>query len=149
MIKNNKTCILCSKVYTFCNRCEEFDHLPRWMTIYCSENCRKIFLTLTDYNAGKLSKEQAYEVLKNCDLSDKDKFNKITKRLTDEVMSVPNHLYMNPPVEEVSDSVTTESTEEYKNFEDMISNNDSVEVPEDLIKTKNVKKPKRMKYAGK
>ena len=56
---------------------------------------------------------------------------------------------MNPPVEKLSDSVTTESTEEYKNSEDMVRNNDPVEVPEDLIKTKNVKKPKRMKYAGK
>lgn len=53
--KNNKKCILCGKTYTYCSRCEEFDHLPRWMEIYCSDNCRTIFNTLTEYNAENIT----------------------------------------------------------------------------------------------
>ena len=59
--KNNKKCILCGKTYTYCSRCEEFDHLPRWMEIYCSDNCRTIFNTLIEYNAKNITAKEAAE----------------------------------------------------------------------------------------
>ena len=87
MLRNNKTCILCGKVYTFCNRCEEFDHLPRWMAIYCSDNCKEIFVTATNYKAGEITKEKAYERLSKCDLSDKNKFHQSVIDILDEILS--------------------------------------------------------------
>ena len=62
--KNNKKCILCGKTYTYCSRCEEFDHLPRWMEIYCSDNCITIFNTLTEYNAENITAREAAERMK-------------------------------------------------------------------------------------
>lgn len=108
MIKNNKKCILCGKVYTFCNRCEEFDHLPRWMGIYCSENCRAIFNILTDYNGGHITKEEAIQKLNDCDLSYRDHFNKFNKGIIDNLMGVENDeesidmtQHINTPIENV------------------------------------------------
>ena len=75
MIKDNKICILCGKKYSFCNRCEEYDHLPRWMAIYCSENCKNIFNTISGYNMKLKTKEEAASALGECDLSKKSQFN--------------------------------------------------------------------------
>lgn len=108
MKKNNKTCILCGKKYTFCNRCEEFDRLPRWMGIYCSDNCRAIFNILTDYNGGHITKEEAIQKLNDCDLSYRDHFNKFNKGIIDNLMGVENDeesidmaQYINAPIENV------------------------------------------------
>ena len=86
MKANNKKCILCGKTYTYCSRCEEFDHLPRWMEIYCSDNCRTIFNTLTSYNSKTISANEALNILNTCDLSDVDKFHEINQGLVKEVL---------------------------------------------------------------
>ena len=59
MVKDNKTCILCGKKYSYCSRCSEFDHLPRWMECYCSENCKNIFNILSGYTMKDYTKEEA------------------------------------------------------------------------------------------
>lgn len=83
--KNNKKCILCGKTYTYCNRCEEFDHLPRWMEIYCSDNCRTIFNTLTEYNAKNITAEEAAKRLEKCDMSDIDKYHEVNQKMVAEI----------------------------------------------------------------
>lgn len=88
--KNNKTCILCGTKYTFCNRCDDFDHLPRWMGIYCSDNCRKIFMALTDYNANEIDKETAASILKKSDLSKKDNYCKFNQDCVEKILSEDN-----------------------------------------------------------
>lgn len=85
MAKLNKECILCKTKYSFCNRCAEYDHLPRWMGIYCSDNCRTIFMTLTDYSFKHLSKEDAKRILDTCDLSKKDVYHESTQKILNEV----------------------------------------------------------------
>ena len=74
-------CILCGKTYTYCSRCEEFDHLPRWMEIYCSDNCRTIFNTLTEYNAENITAREAAERMKDCDMSDVSKFHEVNQKM--------------------------------------------------------------------
>lgn len=88
--KNNKTCILCGKKYTFCNRCEEFDHLPRWMGIYCSENCKNVFMTVTDYKSNEIDKNTAVKMLSSCDLSEKEKYHKSINATIDELLQSDN-----------------------------------------------------------
>lgn len=85
MAKLNKECILCKTKYSFCNRCEAYDHLPRWMAIYCSDNCRTVFTTATDYEYKHLSKEDAKNILDSCDLSARDKYHPTTQRIIDEI----------------------------------------------------------------
>lgn len=83
--KDNKKCILCGKTYTYCSRCEEFDHLPRWMEIYCSDNCRTIFNTLTEYNAKNITAEEATKRLEKCDMSDIDKYHEVNQKMVAEI----------------------------------------------------------------
>lgn len=71
--KNNRTCICCGKEYYFCNTCADQIKEPRWKTIYCSDNCRKIFMTITDYNYKEITKEQAIKNLNACNLNGKYK----------------------------------------------------------------------------
>ena len=87
MKKNNKVCLNCGKVYTFCPNCSDYALLDSWNNIYCSENCRNIFQITTDYNYGELSKEKALEKLSACDLSNKESFHKTVIKIIDEIMT--------------------------------------------------------------
>lgn len=71
--KNNRTCLCCSKTYTFCLHCSDYDHLPRWMNIFHDENCKNLFDITNEYMAGKITAEEAKERYSKCDLSYKNK----------------------------------------------------------------------------
>lgn len=98
MIKDNKICILCGKKYSFCNRCEEYDHLPRWMAIYCSENCKNIFNTISGYNMKLKTKEEAASALGECDLSKKNQFNQACQQYIDEILDAKEEPVKEPVV---------------------------------------------------
>lgn len=98
MIKDNKICILCGKKYSFCNRCEEYDHLPRWMAIYCSENCKNIFNTISGYNMKLKTKEEAASALGECDLSKKSQFNQACQKYIDEILDIKEEPVKEPVV---------------------------------------------------
>lgn len=98
MIKNNKVCILCGKRYSFCSRCEEFDHLPRWMAIYCSDNCKKIFDTISAYNMKLKTKEEAAKILRECDLSRKSEFKESCQKYIDEILDIKKESSKEPVV---------------------------------------------------
>jgi hypothetical protein len=87
MVKDNKTCILCGKKYSYCSRCSEFDHLPRWMECYCSENCKDIFNTLCSYNMNHITKEDARAKFEKYDLSHKNNFNHLVKESINTIMT--------------------------------------------------------------
>lgn len=109
---NNKKCILCGKTYTYCSRCEEFDHLPRWMEIYCSDNCRTIFNTLTSYNSKSISANEALNILNTCDLSDVDKFHEFNQGLVKEISGAKIIAAEDIKVEEVSGKPVAEEIKE-------------------------------------
>lgn len=98
MIKDNKVCILCGKKYSFCNRCEEYDHLPRWMAIYCSENCKDIFNIISGYNMKLKTKEEAANALGKCNLSKKDQFNKACQGYINEILDTKEETVQEPVV---------------------------------------------------
>lgn len=83
--KNNKKCILCGKIYSYCSRCSEYDDLPRWMEIYCGSNCRAIFNTLTEYCCKSINADEAAKRLEECDLSDFEKYHEQNKNLINEI----------------------------------------------------------------
>lgn len=139
MVKNNKTCILCGKVYSYCSNCAEFDHLPRWMECYCSENCRDIFNALSAYNMKTKSKTDIINILNSCNIeSDKyckfnqDCINEIMKKDTFEKSELIQKEIMNAPAEDkpIKNSV-----------------NDSESISDPIMGT--VKQSKRMKYTNK
>lgn len=88
MKKNNKECITCGKIYTFCNGCSQFDHLPRWMNLYHNENCMNIFEISTDYAGKYITKETAKDKYDTCDLSYKDNLRPNIIKIINEVYDV-------------------------------------------------------------
>lgn len=137
MKKDNKTCILCGKKYSFCNRCEEYDHLPRWMAIYCSDNCRVIFNEISAYNMKLRSKKDAAKNISECDLSRKDEFNAQCQKYINEILDIK---------EEAQDTVVNNEVK-VETATDEINKETLLEpaVKQDVeLQTK----PKRMKYTS-
>lgn len=87
MVRNNKTCILCGNKYSYCSGCAEFDHLPRWMECYCSENCKDIFNILSSYNMNHKTKEEAKALLEKCDLTMTDTYSEFNKNCINSIIA--------------------------------------------------------------
>lgn len=69
MARYDRSCILCGKVYEYCNSCSAFQDKPVWMFSYCSEDCKDITSLLTDYIYNKISKEDAKKIIDTKDTS--------------------------------------------------------------------------------
>lgn len=152
MVRNNKTCILCGNKYSYCSGCAEFDHLPRWMECYCSENCKDIFNILSSYNMNHKTKEEAKALLEKCDLTMTDTYSEFNKNCINSIMS-----------DETIKSVDTAG--KITTVDEPIMNTPeplpetTVAVDESIIETNKVsdpvmgdtavKQPKRMKYTKK
>lgn len=159
MVKNNKKCILCGKVYSYCNSCSEFDHLPRWMECYCSENCKEIFNALSAYNMKTRPVESIIATLKASNL-EIEKYHEANQRYIKEILEkdaaapaepvaesapqeVPIEEIMNAPVEDAPIvSAETSIPEEIPVVESDTTPAETIADP--IMGT--VKQPKRMKY---
>ena len=64
-----RKCILCGSEYKYCPSCKKDAKKEPWHKLYDNANCRNISKALTDYNLGKITKEDARETLSKCDLS--------------------------------------------------------------------------------
>lgn len=162
MVKNNKKCILCGKVYSYCNSCSEFDHLPRWMECYCSENCKEIFNALSAYNMKTRPVESIIATLKASNL-EIEKYHEANQRYIKEILEkdaaapaepvaesapqeVPIEEIMNAPVEDTPIvSAETSIPEEIPVVESDTTPAETIADP--IMGT--VKQPKRMKYTKK
>ena len=64
-----RKCILCGKEYKYCKSCSKDTKKETWHTLYDTENCKNISKALTDYNFKKITKEEARDILSQCDLT--------------------------------------------------------------------------------
>lgn len=69
MARYDRSCILCGKVYEYCNSCSAFQDKPVWMFSYCSKDCKDITALLTDFVYNKISKEDAKKFIDTKDTS--------------------------------------------------------------------------------
>lgn len=86
MKQNNKNCIICGKSYTFCTNCSKFDHLPRWMGMFHSKECKDIFDTISDYQSKVCTKEAAKNRLIDAGILNMTLRSPVQK-IADEIMS--------------------------------------------------------------
>lgn len=152
MVRNNKTCILCGNKYSYCSGCAEFDHLPRWMECYCSENCKDIFNILSSYNMNHKTKEEAKALLEKCDLTMTDTYSEFNKNCINSIMADETI----KPVDTAGKITTVD--EPIMNTPEPLPET-TVAVDESIIETNKVsdpvmgdtavKQPKRMKYTKK
>lgn len=85
-----RTCSVCRKTYKYCPKCREYESLPTWMFAFCSENCKNIYATTSDYEDRHITADEAKKQLDKFDLSMIDNFgtsyqntiNDINKKVT-------------------------------------------------------------------
>ena len=74
MARRQRECYLCGHDYKYCSSCSQDRMKPAWMAEFHSESCKNIFDICTRFNMGLMSKNEAQEALKACDLSNKESF---------------------------------------------------------------------------
>lgn len=114
MARYDRSCILCGKVYEYCNSCSAFQDKPVWMFSYCSEDCKDITSLLTDYIYNKVSKEDAKKIIDTKDTSRHMKYKGSYGKAYKEIMG-----------EIDSEDINEKEIEEKKDIE---------EIKEDVIK---------------
>lgn len=84
---NNRKCVICNKIYSFCpNGCAEDKGKPAWMAVFDSENCKDIYYTCVNAEVGNsLTKAEAKKRLKKLDLSNVENFNPVVKSWIEDI----------------------------------------------------------------
>lgn len=90
MAKNNHKCIVCGKEYRYCPNCLEYDKLPRWMSLFCGDNCHDVFQVACDFENGLLTKETAKEKLNKLDITERKKYRNSLKNSIDKILGEAN-----------------------------------------------------------
>lgn len=85
-IKNNKICLICGEVYSYCPSCEEFKILPRWMALFDKDNCHEIFTIVSEFNQGVISAGEAHDRLLAQDLSEKERYSEQVREAIDKIL---------------------------------------------------------------
>lgn len=85
MAKNNHKCIVCGKEYRYCPNCSEYDKMPRWMSMFCGDNCHDIFQVACDFENGDITKEEAVNKLNMLDLSSRKIYKDSLKNSIDKI----------------------------------------------------------------
>ena len=106
----NRKCILCGTTYKYCSTCREYADQPVWKNVYCCENCRTIFNTLVEYKSDAISKEDAANILKSCDLTKKDSFRTDLRVIVEEILAEESTEQPKPEVK--VETKTTEKQDE-------------------------------------
>lgn len=81
----NSKCSICGKPYRRCNDCSKSTH--QWLSIVDSAEHYKIFMVLSDYNKGRISKNEARELLTRCDISGMEDFEENIKSAMKEILT--------------------------------------------------------------
>ena len=74
MGRRNRECYLCGESYQYCPTCSQDFAKPSWMSEFHNESCKNIFDICTRFNMGMISKIEAQDELKSCDLTNKENF---------------------------------------------------------------------------
>lgn len=87
MVKNHK-CIACGTKYSYCPDCSRSDALkPTWYNDFCEESCKDLWLTLTRYNMGRLTKSEAKAIISELDLKSMESYSQFVQRDYAKVMA--------------------------------------------------------------
>ena len=113
MKKNNKVCICCEKVYTFCPNCHSINPEETWKNLWCSKNCQGIFTILSDYNSGHINKEQAKLLLLQKDISEYKSFRYKIAQTIDDILGANEKPFVEQ-AQEIFDKTILESEDNDK-----------------------------------
>ena len=64
----NAVCAVCGTKYNLCLSCKKRKGPKSWRAVTDTAGCYKIYIAIHNYTTGKISKEKAGEMLKNCNI---------------------------------------------------------------------------------
>ena len=85
---NNVKCIICGKGYHLCRSCKDKLAVAPYKLLTDTSEHYKVYQVVNAYRGKIYTKEEAREVLKNVDISDKDTYLDSVKKLLDEILEV-------------------------------------------------------------
>lgn len=111
---SNRICVVDKKKYSYCPTCYNDSNKPKWMTTFCCEKCMTIFNTLVNETVGKITTDDAKNILSTLDLSDIDTYD----------VDIKNHI--NRVYEEGKDITTSTVASENENKETDITEDKTI-----------------------
>lgn len=66
------SCKACGKKYKACNACNEIKSFETWRSVACSMECYQLWMTLIEFNCGRITAENAKEYIDSLDLEGKE-----------------------------------------------------------------------------
>lgn len=88
MARKSRECYLCGTDYKYCGSCSNDRMKPAWMSEFHSENCKNIFDICTRFNMQLMSKTEAQDALKFCDITNKENFKSYVQRDLENIFNV-------------------------------------------------------------
>lgn len=87
MVRNRK-CLACGTKYSYCPDCSRADALkPTWYNDFCGESCKELWFTLTRYNMGRITKDEAKSTILELDLKPIETYSQFVQRDYAKVMA--------------------------------------------------------------
>lgn len=108
MVRNRK-CIACGTKYSYCPDCSRADALKStWYSDFCSESCKDLWYTLTKYNMGRVTKDEAKSTILELDLKTIESYSQFVqldyaKVMAEEKKSKRGKRVEAQPIDEVAD----------------------------------------------
>ena len=117
MAAKKRTCVICGTQYEYCGHCPNKNLIEPWRNLYCSENCQKAFIILSDYKHGRIDAKEAMDKMVSWGLTP-DKIKDIHKSLVTDMFDKANKNVKAEEDAPILDSEVKDKTvEEIKNDE--------------------------------
>ncbi len=115
------SCKVCRKKYRTCNTCNELKSFETWRNIACSMPCYQLWMTLTEFNCGRITAAHAKEYIATLDLDGKEfgediviAMKKIEEAFSAESASSTKKISSNNTLEEIEENKTANATKPYR-----------------------------------
>lgn len=146
MERKLRTCACCGTEYKFCPKCNEDKNKPLFYFTFCSENCNGIYGVASRFENGSIDIECAKTQLEKLDLSKLDRFGDSYKNTINKIMSYTASISSSS----IFTTIEEDIVEENNNKEVIIEENEIIvdqplEVNNDFVEEKSIRKPRARK----
>ena len=80
MARRDRQCMCCQSKYKYCPTCGQDKTKPSWMTQFCSESCKELWKTATQFNMKLIEKSEAKEIIENLELRERTAYVQCVQR---------------------------------------------------------------------
>lgn len=100
---NNRECALCHGRYSYCPTCNTNE--PVYKNMFCSENCKDVFITVCKIRDNVLNNNEAKEILTSLDLSKIDSYSDAAKTRIKNVLNIKEEVNEVKEIAETNEAI--------------------------------------------